>query len=126
MYEVYPTDPKRIRERIRRYERTLEQEQRRGVLGDGYGKRFLLGPLYMLVGDIQGALMSFDWYSQSFPDDGGEPYQYLAWALALWLGNEKMPVVSHCLDLPRANTVAVRMRQAVLALRARGAYNGDL
>lgn len=90
MYEVYPTDPKRIRERIRRYERTLEQEQRRGVLGDGYGKRFLLGPLYMLMGDVQGALKSFDWYSQAFPDDGGEPYQYLTWALALWLGNEKI------------------------------------
>ena len=74
MYDPYPTDPKRIRERIRRYERIFRQEQRRSMIGDGYGKRFLLGPLYMLLSDIQRALASFDWYEQTFPDDGGEPY----------------------------------------------------
>ena len=68
MHEVYPTDPKRIKERIRRYERTFQQEQRRGVIDDGYGKRFLLGPLYMLLGDVPGALASFDWYERTFPD----------------------------------------------------------
>ena len=56
MYDLYPTDPKIIRERIRRYERIFQRGQRRGAIDDGYGKRFLLGPLYMLLGDVQGRL----------------------------------------------------------------------
>ena len=33
-----------------------------------------------------GALASFDWYQDAYPDDGGDPYQYLTWALALFRG----------------------------------------
>ena len=87
--EVYPTDPKRIRQRIRRYERALKKELEDGYGGDGYGKRFLLGPLYMLMDDVDGALASFDWYQAAYPDDGGEPYQYLTWALALFRGGRR-------------------------------------
>ena len=76
MADLFPTDPKPIRERIRRYERALKRELEAGYGGDGYGKRYLLGPLYMLIGDVDGALASFDWYQQAYPDDGGEPYQY--------------------------------------------------
>ncbi len=89
MAEVYPTDPKRIRQRIRRYERALKKELEDGYGGDGYGKRFLLGPLYMLMDDVDGALASFDWYQDAYPDDGGEPYQYLTWALALFRGGRR-------------------------------------
>ncbi len=87
--EVYPTDPKRIRQRIRRYERALKKELEDGYGGDGYGKRFLLGPLYMLMDDVDGALASFDWYQAAYPDDGGEPYQYLTCALALYRGGRR-------------------------------------
>ncbi len=73
MADLFPTDPKRIR----RYERALKKELGAGNDGDGYGKRFLLGPLYMLIGDVDGALASFDWYEEAYPDNGGEPYQYL-------------------------------------------------
>ncbi len=38
MAELFPTDPKRIRERIRRYERALKRELEAGYSGDGYGK----------------------------------------------------------------------------------------
>jgi len=89
MADLFPTDPKRIRERIRRYERALKKELENGYGGDGYGKRFLLGPLYMLMGDADGALASFDWYEKAYPDDGGEPYQYLTWALALFRGDRR-------------------------------------
>ena len=89
MADLFPTDPKRIRERIRRYERALKRELEAGYGGDGYGKRFLLGPLYMLMGDVDGALASFDWYEDAYPDDGGEPYQYLTWVLALFRGDRK-------------------------------------
>ena len=89
MADLFPSDPKRIRERIRRYERALKKELESGYGGDGYGKRFLLGPLYMLMGDVDGALASFDWYEKAYPDDGGEPYQYLTWALALFRGDRR-------------------------------------
>ena len=89
MVDLFPTDPKRIRERIRRYERALKRELEEGYGGDGYGKRFLLGPLYMLMGDVEGALASFDWYEGAYPGDGGDPYQYLTWALALFRGSRR-------------------------------------
>jgi tetratricopeptide (TPR) repeat protein len=89
MADLFPTEPKRIRERIRRYERALTRELEMGYGGDGYGKRFMLGPLYMLMGDVEGALASFDWYEGAYPDDGGEPYQYLTWALALFRSGRK-------------------------------------
>ena len=89
MADLFPTDPKRIRERIRRYERALKRELEVGYGGDGYGKRYLLGPLYMLMGDVEGALASFDWYEDTYPGDGGDPYQYLTWTLALFRGGRR-------------------------------------
>ena len=35
MADLFPTDPKRIRERIRRYERALKREREEGYGGDG-------------------------------------------------------------------------------------------
>lgn len=83
-YEV-PKDPKKLKARIRRYERSLEQEKRqRGAYGDGYGKRFLLGPFYMILGDLEGALKSFAWFEAAFPDSLDDAPQTLCWSLALY------------------------------------------
>ena len=38
MADLFPTDPKRIRERIRRYERALKRELEEEYGGDGCGK----------------------------------------------------------------------------------------
>ena len=74
-----------IRARIRRYERSLRKElSDRGFIHDGYGKRYLLGPMYLQLGDVEGALDSFAWFQHTFPDDIGEPFQFLFWALALF------------------------------------------
>ncbi len=40
-----------------------------------------------------GALASFDWCVDAFPDDGGEPYQYLTWALAIFRGGRRPEAV---------------------------------
>ncbi len=49
--------PRKIRERIRRYERKLRAEKYRyGDYDDGAGKRHFIGPLYLLLGDNEGAL----------------------------------------------------------------------
>jgi tetratricopeptide (TPR) repeat protein len=85
----FPQDPKKIRTRIRRYERALRREQAcYGFINDGAGKRYLLGALYLLMGDIAGALRSFRWFAQTFPDDSGDPLQYLCWTLALFRSGE--------------------------------------
>ena len=88
MYD-FPQDPKKIRARIRRYERALRQEQEcYGFINDDAGKRYLLGPLYLLMGDTAGALRSFAWFAQTCPDDSGDPLQYLCWTLALYRAGE--------------------------------------
>lgn len=80
-----PADPKKIWARIRRYERKLQQEKREwGTYHDGAGKRYLIGPLYLLAGDLAGAVRSFQWFDQEFPDDSGDPGQYLCWTLAMY------------------------------------------
>jgi tetratricopeptide (TPR) repeat protein len=80
-----PQDPKKIRAQIKRYERSLTQERKTfGGIQDGAGNRYLLGPLYLLLDDIQGALNSFTWFEKTFPDDVGEPLQYLCWSLVLY------------------------------------------
>ena len=89
-YQV-PQDAKKIKERIRRYERALEQEKRRlGDYRDGSGKRFLLGPLYMILGDLEGALKSFAWFEAAFPDSADEAPQLLCWSLALHRAGQDM------------------------------------
>ena len=66
----FPQDPKKIRARITRYRRALRKEQEaHGFIHDGYGKRYLLGPLYLLVGDVEGALQAYEWFDETFPDD---------------------------------------------------------
>jgi hypothetical protein len=83
--KFFPTDPKKIRDTIRLYERAFR------VLhyDDGPGKRFLLGPLYLLMGDTPGALRSYEWYEKTFPDDIPESFNHLCWVLTL-LRSEKM------------------------------------
>ena len=79
-----PDDPKKLRARLRRYERKLAKEKHDyQYISDGAGKRYFLGPLYMLLDDLEGALRSFTWFEREFPDDCGDPGQYLCWALAL-------------------------------------------
>ena len=81
----FPKEPRKIKRRIDSYERKLRQEQtQHGAISDGYGKRYLIGPLYLVLGDLQGAVAAFEWFEETFPDDIGEPFHYLCWALALY------------------------------------------
>jgi hypothetical protein len=85
----FPTTPKNIRATIKRYEKALQHEQSRyGMIDDGRGKRYLLGPLYVVNHDIDGALRSFAWFENTFPDDIGDPGQYLCWAFALYTSGD--------------------------------------
>lgn len=83
---AFPTDPKKLRARIRDYERKLQREKQQygGAYDDSYGKRYLLGPMYLLSGDVTGALQSFASFVKEFSDDCGEAGQILCWSLAMY------------------------------------------
>ena len=99
----FPRDPKKIRQRIRRYERLMRKEyEEHGFISDGYGKRYLLGALYLLMDDVEGALASFHWFEKMFPDDMGDPIHYLCWALTLYRSGDM-------------EDAAFRLRQAMLS-----------
>ena len=84
------TEQQKIRSRLRSYERKLQQEKKKfGYYHDGAGKRYQIGPHYMLLGDNEGALKAFAWFEQEFDDDIGKPAHSLCWSLALYrAGNE--------------------------------------
>ncbi|MBL7046082.1 MAG: hypothetical protein ISR95_00355 [Candidatus Marinimicrobia bacterium] len=75
----------KIKATISRYKRAMSKEQKEwGMINDGSGKRYLLGPLYLRVDDTQGALKHYQWFETSFPDDSGEPFHRMAWSLTLY------------------------------------------
>lgn len=82
---IFEKDNTQIKRTLRSYERKLAKEKEQfGSIRDGAGKRYLLGPLYMMLGDNDGAIESFKWYESTFSDDTGDPFQYLTWILALY------------------------------------------
>jgi hypothetical protein len=83
-------EKKKIRARLRSYERKLRKEKEKyGWYDDGAGKRYQVGPHYMLLDDNEGALAAFQWFEKEFADDVGVPSHFLCWSLALYrAGNE--------------------------------------
>lgn len=103
------SEPKKIRERIRRYERNLKKRDAR----DGSGSRYLLGSLYLLLDDTEGALAHYKWFAKKFADDGGEPFHRLSWALALYRAG-KVDEAAH--RLRNAHSQNVYLIPAVLGI----------
>jgi hypothetical protein len=84
-------DKQKIRSRLRSYERKLQKEKKEhGFYRDGAGKRYQVGPHYMLLGDNEGALGAFQWFEKEFSDDAGEPGHLLCWTLALHRGGNEV------------------------------------
>ncbi|MGD9487332.1 MAG: hypothetical protein AB7W47_04885 [Calditrichaceae bacterium] len=80
-----PKTPRGIKGLISRYEKALRYEKRTyGDFIDGAGLRYTIGPLYLLMDDVDSALKSFRWFEKNFPDDVGDPLQYLCWSLTLF------------------------------------------
>ena len=88
---ILPHSAKKIRERAMRYRRSLiNEEKNHGYISDGAGKRYLVGPLFVLADDLGKAIDYYKWYEEEFSDDSGEPLHYIYWALALFrVGNIK-------------------------------------
>jgi len=82
--EMPQTKQQKIRSRLRRYERVLAQERKKfGNYRDGAGRRYEIGPHYMLIDDNEGAVAAFQWFEREFDDDAGKPDHLLCWSLAL-------------------------------------------
>jgi hypothetical protein len=75
----YPTDPKKLRAQLKRYEKSLKAPNHR----DGAGKRFLVGQFYLMLGDLEGAANFYKWYKRKFSEDIPEPFNHLCWILCL-------------------------------------------
>jgi hypothetical protein len=85
------SDERKIRSRLRSYERKLQQEKKdHGFYQDGAGKRYLIGPHYMMLRDDEGALAAFQWFEKEFSDDSGEPGHRLCWSLALHRAGDEL------------------------------------
>lgn len=86
-----PTSKKKIKQKIAGYRRALKKEyETHGMFGDGYGKRYLLFYLYLLLNDLDKAEEYIEWFETEFPADSGEPVMFLCWALLLHrMGKEK-------------------------------------
>ena len=78
MNDFFPEEPKKLKERISRYKRLLKKDY-----SDGGGKRYLIGPMYQLLGNGEGALEYYSWFNKKYDDDSGDPYMRLCWTLAL-------------------------------------------
>ena len=73
-----------FRDRAMRLKRALMNEQRKfGFIDDGAGKRYLIGPLFVLAGELRKAVEFYEWYEKACAEDSGEPLHYLFWTLAL-------------------------------------------
>ena len=96
-------DPKRVRARLGSYERKLQKEKEQyGFYRDGAGRRYHVGPHYMLLGENDGALKAFRWFEEEFPDNISEPAHTLCWSLALHRSGNEV-------------TAARKLRQAMLS-----------
>ena len=79
-----PPERRKLHTRLRGCEAALRRERETfGAYRDGAGRRYLLGPLHLVLDDLDGAAEAFRWFAREFPDDCGEPGHFLCWTLAL-------------------------------------------
>lgn len=82
---TFPDTEKKLKTRISSYRSALRKEKKEyDFISDGSGKRYLLFSLYLLLDDEKKSKEYFDWYSKEIPDDAGEPFQKLCWAISLF------------------------------------------
>lgn len=57
------------------------EEKEHGAISDNKGNRYYLFYLHFLLDDKKRSKAYVKWYCEQFPDDMGEPFQLLCWAL---------------------------------------------
>ena len=80
----FPKTTRGLSNQITRIRAYLSSEKRTyGFIDDGGGDRYYLFYLYFLLGDNRRSSAYFSWFEKQFPDDYGEPFQHLVWAVML-------------------------------------------
>ena len=80
-----PKTSKGLHSRIDQLKKVLRSEKKKfGCYDDSYGRRYLIGPLYLLAGDEAGGIRYYNWFQKNFPSDIGEPGMHLCWTLTLY------------------------------------------
>ncbi len=81
---TFPKTPKGISNRITKIRSQLSVFKREyGGHDDSGGARYYLFYLYFLLGDNRRSSEYMRWFEKEFPDDSGEPFALLCWALIL-------------------------------------------
>jgi len=44
----------------------------------------MIGPLYLRIHDLEGAVEHYRWFEKTFTDDAGEPFHRMGWTLTLY------------------------------------------
>ena len=74
MQNGIPIDLKKIRTKLHSYERKFKGSPHDR---DGSGVRFLMGPYYLCLNDLDGAIDHYDWFWNTYPDSTDEPFHTL-------------------------------------------------
>jgi len=74
-----------------RYEKAIDEYEALLHLNpnDNQGVRYVIGPLYQLAGDLDGALEAYETYAEQYPDDRGDPHHTFCWGLAFYQAGDQ-------------------------------------
>lgn len=105
---AFPKTEKGLRSRIDSYKESMQKERRKfGCIDDGYGKRYIIFWLYLVLGDLKGANAYLRWYEKTFEDDSGEPIQKLCAAVLLHRSGKEQKAKYYLADLMLSNLYAI-------------------
>lgn len=79
----------KFREAIAEHEALLRLNE-----NDNQGIRYLIGPLYQLAGDLEGALKAYDRFSKDYGEDDGDPHHSFCWGLAIYESGDREHAVT--------------------------------
>lgn len=74
----------RYDEAIDEYEALLQRNPK-----DNQGARYVIGPLYQLAGDLEGALQAYDRYAEKYSEGQGDPHHTFCWGPALFQDGQR-------------------------------------
>ena len=104
------TDKQRdkIKQKIRSLRSKLNAEKRKyGWYDDSYGKRYLIGNLYVQLGDYRLAKKYFDWFDQEFPDDIGFPQFNFGRVKTLFVLKKEQESLSKLIEVEANNSYLI-------------------
>lgn len=86
----------------------MQKERRKlGFIDDGYGKRYVIFWLYLVLGDLKGANAYLRWFEKTFEDDSGEPIQKLCTAVLLHRSGKEQKAKYYLAELMLSNLYAI-------------------